>query len=89
MKELEKAENEAKIEVEAAKSELEATKLKAKGNKELLTPEYRDHARTGAITNNAKIYFGDAIRDVFPVMSAWMALGTLGRLARYFVEGAR
>lgn len=71
LKELEKAENEAKIKVETAKSELEARKLKAKGNKELLTPEYRDHARTGAITNNAKIYFGDAIRDVFPVMSAW------------------
>lgn len=71
LKELEKAENEAKILVEAAKAKLEEMKLEAKGNKELLTVEYRDHARTRAITNNAKIYFGDAIRDVYPVMSAW------------------
>ena len=71
LRELELAENKAKIQVAAAKAKLEEMKLEALGNKELLTPEYRDHARIRAITNNAKIYFGDAIRDVYPVMSAW------------------
>lgn len=65
LKELEKAENEAKILVEAAKAKLEAMKLEAKGNKELFTPEYQQVERTKAIGRNVKIYYGKEVDKVF------------------------
>ena len=67
LKELEKAENEAKILVEAARRTLEAMKLEATGNKELLTLEYRDIERTKALGNNLKIYYGEDVAKVFRI----------------------
>lgn len=67
LKELEKAENEAKILVEAATAKLEAMKLEATGNKELFTLEYRDIERTKALGNNLKIYYGEDVDKVFRI----------------------
>lgn len=65
LKDLELAENTAKIKVENAKARLEEMKLEAEGNKELLTAEYRDNERTKALGKMNKAYYGDKIGDVF------------------------
>lgn len=62
---LEQAENKAKIQVEAAKAKLEATKLEAIGNKELLTEAYLEKERSTALGQMNKVYYGSDVDKVF------------------------
>jgi hypothetical protein len=65
LRELELAENKAKIQVEAAKAKLEAMKLEAIGNKELLTEPYLEKERTTALGKMNKVFYGPDVGKVF------------------------
>jgi hypothetical protein len=68
LKEFEKAENQAKIEVESAKAKLKAMKFEAEWNKYLLTPEYIELERTKALKPTDKLYFGEQVGNIWKLL---------------------
>ena len=65
LRELELAENKAKIQVAAAKAKLKEMKLLAEGNKELLTEAYLEKERAIALGKMNKAFYGTEVGDVF------------------------
>jgi hypothetical protein len=64
---LEKAQNEAQINVALAIAKLEAVKLEAEGNTKLYTQDYKDVKQIEALGKLNKVFYGDAVKDVFRI----------------------
>jgi len=56
------------MQVESAKAKLEAMKFEAKGNIDLLTPEYIELQRTKALKPTDKLYFGEQVGNIWKLL---------------------